>query len=200
VVTLVAVGFVAGCTTSEAGTATPGATTDSSSTSESQPPESSPQSSVEIPPPPRDLSLDGVDPCTLVTEAQQAELKITDVNPGVGESSIYKDMKECTLDADGGEPFISYNLVAVTNLDVGYWINEPHNAEVRLISIESYPAAEFNIIGGRDVDCAIALGVAKNQFLYVKMEPFEGEFTGEQLCQGGQRVAAMALQTLQTMR
>jgi hypothetical protein len=168
----------------------------STSTGESQPA----TSSVEIPPPPRDLSLDGIDPCTLLTEAQQSELKINDVNPNVGDQSIYQGMKGCILDAAAAEPFISYDLVAVTNIDVSFWINEKRNADGKLISIGGYPAAEFHIKGGEDVDCAIAVGVAKNQHLHVEIVPYGVDFTGEQLCEGSKQVAEMALQTLQTMR
>lgn len=197
---LVASGLVAGCTTSEAGTANPKSTDASAHSGDSPPPESSNPSSVEIPPPPKELSLGGIDPCTLLTDSQQAELKITDVNPGVGESSIYKDMKECVLNADGAEPFISYNLVAVTNIDIDFWINHPRNADSKLISIGGYPAAEFSIKGGAEGDCAVAVGVARNQHLHVKMEPLSGDFTGEQICKGSEQAATMALQTLQTMR
>jgi hypothetical protein len=196
-VALVTAGFVAGCTTSEAGTATPGTNAESTSTNESQP---STPSSVEIPPPPRDLSLDGIDPCTMLTEAQQDELKINDVNPNVGDQSIYQGMKGCLFDADAAEPFITYELVAVTDIDVSFWINEERNADGKLISIGDYPAAEFHIKGGADVDCAVAVGVAKNQHLHVEIVPYGVELTGEQLCEGSRQLAEMALQTLQTMR
>lgn len=192
--------LIAGCTSSEAGTASP-ATTNGSNPSGSSPPSSdSSPSSVEIPPPPKDLSLDGIDPCTLLTDAQQSELKINKVTPGEGDSSIYKGMKQCTLDADAQEPFITYDVVAVTNIDVDFWINHSRNADAKLISIGGYPAAEFHIKGSGKYDCAIALGVAKNQHLHVEMLPFSGDITGDQICQGSEQAAAMALQTLQTMR
>jgi hypothetical protein len=199
-IALITAGLVTGCTTSEAGTATPESTADSTSSAEPKPPESSASPTVEVPAPPRDLSLEGIDPCAVLTEAQQDELKITDVNPTVGEGSIYQDMKECNLDADSAEPFITYNLVAVTNVDLDFMFSGNLNADVRLTSVGDYPAAEFNIKGGEDVDCAIALGVAKNQLLHVEMTSYGADFTGEQLCAGSKQVAEMALQTLQTMR
>jgi hypothetical protein len=197
----VTTGLVASCTTTEAGSATP-TSLNQSTGGGSQPSESSGPSSVEIPPPPQDLSLDGLDPCSLFTDAQRAELKITDVRPDNGGSSesIYKDMKQCTLDADAEEPFISYDVVAVTDVDVSFWINEERNADAELISIAGYPAAEFHIKGGGTSDCAIALGVAENQHLHVEMLPISDGITGEQICQGSEQAAQMALQTLQTLR
>jgi hypothetical protein len=193
--------FAAGCMSSEAGSASPGPTIGPPSSGEPETESSSPSTpSVDIPPPPREISLDGIDPCTLLTEAQQSELHVSDINPGVGDSSIYKGMKECILDADGAEPFISYDLVAVTNVDVSFWLDHPTNADATLTSVEGFPAAQFSIKGGAEVDCAVAVGVAENQHLHVKMEPLTGDFTGEQICQGSAQVAAMALKTLQTMR
>jgi len=204
VVSVVAIvaGLVAGCTVSEAGSATPGANTGATGTSELPTSESSSSSTVDIPPPPKDLSLDGVDPCTLFTDAQRAQLQVDDVSPDDGSDAgtIYKDMKACTLDKSAEEPFHSYGVVAVTDVDVSFWINEDTNADSELISIAGYPAAKFHIKGGGTYDCAIALGVAKNQHLHVEMASLSDDVQGEQLCQGSEHAAEMALQTLQTLR
>lgn len=189
--------LVAGCTTSEAGTPTSGATSESTSGSES-PPDTS--SSVDIPPPPRELSLDGLDPCTVLTESQRAQLKISSVRSRVGDRNIYKDMKECTLDADAAEPFRTYTVIAVTDVDVSFWLNERRNADAKLISIAGYPAAEFHTKGVEDSDCAVAIGVAKNQHLHVEMDPLSEDLKQDQICQASEQAAEMALQTLQTLR
>jgi len=199
VATLLLVGLVAGCTTSEAGEPAPGGSTGPSN-SES-PSETSSSPSVDIPPPPKDLSLDGLDPCTLFTDAQKAQLEIDDARPGVaGGSTIYKDMKNCALDRKTAEPFYGYDVVAVTNVDVSYWINQPHNVDAKLISIGGYPAAEFKTMGTEDADCAVALGVAKNQHLHVEFFPLAHDVKQDELCRRSEQAAEMALQTLQTLR
>jgi uncharacterized protein DUF3558 len=194
-----AVALVAGCTVSQAGSATSGSSTAGGGSTSTGDPSTS---SVDVPPPPRDLSLDGIDPCTLFTTAQRSDLQINEVTPDDGgdAGTIYKDMKNCTLDKDAEEPFISYSVIAVTNVDVAWWINEPHNADVKLISVGGYPAAQFHLLGGGKHECAIAVGVAKNQHLHVEMEPISDDITGDAICQGGKEAAEMALQTLQTMR
>jgi hypothetical protein len=196
---IAAVAIMAGCTVGQAGSATPGSSTASGGSPSSDDPSTS---SVDVPPPPRDLSLDGIDPCALFTESQRSDLQINEVTPddGGGAGTIYKDMKNCTLDKDAEEPFISYSVIAVTNVDVAWWINEPHNADVKLISVGGYPAAEFHLLGGGKHECAIAVGVAENQHLHVEMEPISDGITGDAICQGGKEAAEMALQTLQTMR
>lgn len=109
-------------------------------------------------------------------------------------------MKNCALDRKSGEPFYGYDVVAVTNVDVSYWINQPHNADVKLISIGGYPAAEFKTMGTQDADCAVALGVAKNQHLHVEFFPLSEDLEQDELCQRSEQAAEMALQTLQTLR
>jgi hypothetical protein len=162
--------------------------------------ESSDPPSVDIPPPPKDLSLDGLDPCTLLTDAQKADLKINNAVAGVGESEIYKNMKDCAFESDAAEPFVTYSVVAVTDVDVSFWISEDRNADAELISVGGYPAAKFHTKGVQDSDCAIAIGVATNQHLHVEMEPLSEDLQQDQICQGSERVAEMALQTLQTLK
>jgi hypothetical protein len=195
--TLLVVGLVAGCTTSEAGEPTRGGSTESSN---SESPSETSSSSVDIPPPPKDLSLEGLDPCTLFSDQQRAQLGVDRARPIVGDGTIYKDMKECSLDKISAEPFYGYDVVAVTNVDVSYWINQPHNADVTLISIGGYPAAEFKTMGTQDADCAVALGVAKNQHLHVEFVPVGGDVKQDELCRRSEQAAEMALQTLQTLR
>jgi uncharacterized protein DUF3558 len=200
VVALLAFGLLtAGCTTSEAGEASPTQKSQPTATGESSSDTGTP--TVDIPPPPRDLSLDGLDPCTLFTAQQRAQLQADDVRPSVaGGTTIYKDMKQCSLDKEAAEPFLGYSVIAVTNVDVSFWLNERRNADAKLISIAGYPAAEFHTKGVEDSDCAVAVGVAKNQHLHVEMEPLSEDLKQDQICQLSEQAAEMALQTLQTLR
>ncbi len=51
-----------------------------------------------------------------------------------------------------------------------------------------------------DSDCAVAVGVAENQHLHVEMAPLSEDLQQDQLCQGTEQAAEMALRTLQTLR
>lgn len=194
--------LITGCTSRESGTATADPTgapqTDQSDTS-SEAPSGSEKPTVDIPPRPRDLSLDGLDPCTLFTDAQRAELKADDVKSDTSGSEHYDGMKVCTLDVSAAEPFYSYDVMAVTNEDVGYWLTGTRNADAKLISVGGYPAAQFNT-KGVDTDCVIAVGVAEGQHLQVEMTPWSDGFTQEDICEAGKKTAEMALQTLQTLK
>lgn len=122
------------------------------------------------------------------------------VREGAGGGTIYKDMKECSLDRENSEPFYGYAVIAVTNVDVSFWLNERRNADAELISIGGFPAAEFKTKGTEGADCAIALGVAKNQHLHVEFHPLSEDLQQDQLCQRSEQAAEMAIQTLQTLR
>jgi hypothetical protein len=184
----------------ESGQATPGGGASTTGSSES-PESTSTEPSVNIPPPPRELSLDGVDPCALFTDAQRAQLRVNDVDPkDDGGEDIYDGMKACILDADAEEPFITYQVIAVTDVDVSFWLSEDRNADAELISVDGYPAAQFHTKGVEGSDCAIAVGVAKNQHLHVEMAPLSEDLDQDQICQGSKQAAEMALQTLQTLK
>lgn len=155
---------------------------------------------MEIPAPPKELRLDGLDPCTLYTPAQRTELKVDKFRTRNAENSeYYKDMQECVLDVSTQEPFITYAALAVTNEDVSVWLTGNRNVDAKLISVGGYPAAQFSIMG-TDTNCSIAVGVAKGQHLWVDMTPWSGDFTYEDICNAGKQAAEMALQTLQTLK
>jgi hypothetical protein len=197
-----ALALIAGCTSREPGTATvdpTGTQSTGSSNKPSSPPSGSETPTVEVPPPPKDLSLDGLDPCTLLTSAQRTELNVDQVRTTSDDSGHYKGMQTCVLDVSAQEPFYSYNVLAVTNEDVSVWLTGKRNVDAKLTSIGGYPAAQFNTMGV-DTDCAFAVGVAKGQHLQVEMAPTSDGFTYQDICQASKRAAEMALQTLQTLK
>lgn len=193
----------AGCTTSATGQPTP-ATDDSSTSSAPQTSESSGSATptVEVPPRPRDISLEGLDPCTLFTEEQRAQLQANDVESGeVGEDAeFYKGMKECVLYVDDQEPFYEYNAMAVTFEGVEQWLTGKRNAEAELTSVQGFPAVKLKFPNTDGEGCTYAIGVADQQHLMVEMMRMSRGFTQEQICQMSEEAANMAITTLQTLR
>jgi hypothetical protein len=191
----------AGCTTSASGQPTPepGSSSTGNSTPQSeQPGPTTP--TVEIPPRPRDISLEGLDPCTLYTEEQRAQLKADDVKSGESDSNSFKGMKECTLSVEAQEPFYDYSAMAVTFEGVEVWLTGERNVDAELISVQGFPAAKFKFLDVEDKDCAIAVGVADKQYLWVEIYPISRGFTQEQLCQMTEQATEMAMTTLQTLK
>lgn len=190
--------FAAACTKSEAGQ--PSAAGGGGPTSESgRPPTSGSASTVAIPPRPRDLTLDGIDPCTLFTDAQIAQLKLERKRPRTTD----KGMKDCALDALKS-PFDHYSALATTNEGIEPWLTGKRNVEAKLSSVAGFAAATYWFRGAHDhntPDCTTSVDVAKGQSLTVSADN-DGQqtYTLEQLCQRAEQAAGLAVQTLQTLK
>lgn len=191
----------AGCTTKA-----DGQPTGVSGASDTSPPTTSAESSdsasptVEIPPRPEDISLEGLDPCTLYTDAQRAQLAVDDVKSLESESEHFEGMKECSLDVQTKQPFLEYTALAVTTEGLEVWLTGKRNADAELTSIQGFPAAKFKFRGVEDEGCDIAIGVADNQYLWVGLVPTEGNMKQDQICQLTEQAADMAMTTLQTLK
>lgn len=203
VLAVVAVALAAaGCTTSADGQPTP--STIGSSTNSSAPQTSdssdSPNPTVEVPPRPRDISLEGLEPCTLYTEEQRAQLQANDVESTESGAEFFKGMKQCVLYVDDQAPFYEYNAMAVTFEGVEAWLTGQRNVDAELTSVQGFPAAKFKFRGSEDEGCTFAVGIADNQSLVVEMQPTGRGFTQEKICQMSLDATNMALTTLQTLR
>lgn len=190
----------AGCTTSATGQPTPEeggeSSTSSSTTSES----SGADPTVEVPPRPREISLDGLDPCTLYTDAQRAQLKVDDVKSRESDSNSFEGMKECSLAVEAQEPFYDYTALAVTTEGVEAWLTGNRNVDAELTSVQGFPAAQFKFRGVEDEGCDIAVGVADGQYLWVQVIPISRGFKQDQLCRMVSQATDMAMTTLQTLK
>ncbi len=185
------------CTKTEAGQSAPPQTT---STGSSQTGSQSPTTS--IPPRPRELKLSGVDPCSLITQAQRTELKVDRTRNRSNGSQQYKGMPECVLSIEKQQPFYQYVVTAATNEGIEPWLSGKRNVEAKLTTVEGFAAATFWSRGARGTNadgCTIAIDVAAGQQLMVDTNNDGGHsFTLDQMCQRAQHAAQLAMQTLQT--
>jgi Protein of unknown function (DUF3558) len=205
----IAAATLAGCTTSQAGQAEPTTEIEPSSAPPSRQPTgtatSSARPTVAIPPRPRELRLDGIDPCTLFTRPQLSELKVNRSPRSItAEGASYKGMRQCVLNVQNEPPFYRFNIIAVTNEGIEAWLTGKRNVEAKLSSVAGYAAATYWLRGanGRNTDgCTTSVDVASGQQLYVDTNNDGGHsFTLEQLCQRAEGAAALAVQTLQTLK
>jgi hypothetical protein len=189
---------VAACANEEPGDAKPVPNAEQTST-DGEPPPTSETTQQELPPRPRELSVADLDPCTLFTEAQRAELMVDSVNTSEADGNeIYNGMQQCVLDREQSEPFVSYSMIAMTTTDASFWLE--HNAAAKVLDVGGFPAVEFRIRGAEEADCAVAVGVAEGQQLHFSMLAISEDLTGDELCQRNMQVAEMAVATLQTLR
>jgi len=191
------------CTETEPGESAPTAPNESTGDappSSDGPPNSSsnPVPTVEVPERPQALSLDGVEPCSLFTAAQLAELGIKDA-PQKGSSDDQFDAPVCSLEGPSEEPYYSYDVLLITDLGIETWLTGRRNVDSWLVSVGGFPAVDFKTKGVEDRDCSTTVDVADGQQLMVNQFPLS-DVNYKQLCQLSEKAAAMALQTLQTLR
>ncbi|OLF13258.1 DUF3558 domain-containing protein [Actinophytocola xanthii] len=195
----------AACTNSTGGEATPTDTTadapSGGSSSTPAPSSSGPTPTVEIPPRPRDLSLTGVEPCSLLTAPQLEQLASRFKFDEPPESDVRKNSKKypfCSIE-QSAEPFSAIDIVVATDEGIEPWLSGRRNVDAWLVTIAGYPAANYKLMGTEDEECVTSVGVADGQQLIVDLQPLV-DTDYRQLCQVTEQVATWATQTLQTLR
>ncbi len=112
-------------------------------------------------------------------------------------------MKECVLEVRK-EQFYDFSVTAVTNEGIEPWLTGKRNVEAKPASVAGFAAATYWIRGAsgtRTDGCTTSVDVAESQQLMVDVENDSGHsFTLEQLCQRAEKAAALAMQTLQTLK
>lgn len=152
---------------------------------------------MQIPPRPEELKLDGIDPCTLLTEAQQDQLKI-DRKP---RARTHNGSRVCAFDVTDTEPAHDYDLRAITTEGIGQWFSGRRNVDAWLVSVAGFPAAQFKTFGTEKADCSTSVDVAEGQQLAVQLtQSSKQQLSQDQMCQMSQQAAELAVQTLQTLR
>lgn len=198
---LLALGLAVGCTDSQSGVATPGSTgsaTEESTTSPSEEPSSgSAEPTVEIPERPRELPLDGVEPCSLITQAKATELGFDRELRSYTTGDRYK-APACALE-QLQEPFDLIDIMLVTTEGIEPWLTGKRNVDAWPVTVGGYPAVDYKTLGTEDEECVTSVGVADGQQMIVDFQPLNNVDYRE-LCQKTEQVAAIALQTLQTLK
>ncbi|HEV8561308.1 MAG TPA: DUF3558 domain-containing protein [Actinophytocola sp.] len=193
---------VAGCTQSQAGQAAPATTTEPSSAPTTG--QSSGSAAPTIPPRPRELKLDDVDPCALFTKPQLAQLKVDRTRQRTSNAEQYRGMRECVLMVEKQSPVYDYGALAVTNEGIAPWLSGNRNVEAKLTSVAGFAAATYWFRGAQGTnaaDCAVSVDVAEGQQLVIDTNNDGAHsFTLEQMCQRVEQAAGLAVQTLQTLK
>jgi uncharacterized protein DUF3558 len=158
-----------------------------------------PNGSVELPPRPREVRLDGVDPCSLLTEQQRAELGL-DGRPVFSQApvSLYKgaDVPSCTT--GGFEPrAVTVGVSLVTSVGIERFTSGELAAELRPISVHGFPA--LVAVPTRFTDyCTVVVDVARGQLLDVQFATGgrQPPIPQAQLCRDAEIVAGEVMTTL----
>ena len=114
---------------------------------------------------PRELRLDGVDPCALLTQEQRQVLGV-DRPPNPGESPVFEGARGC-LYRDSSEES-GYLVTLVTSQGLGEYVATGEGqVPTRQLQIAGFPAVEIRKPpdAGGNVFCLLGVDVANGQFL-----------------------------------
>jgi hypothetical protein len=154
---------------------------------------------IELPARPREVRLDGVDPCELLTEEQRAELGL-DGRPvfDSAPSDLYQgEVPACTI--SGSEPrevFVGVNLVTSAGIE-RFTTSRGLAAELRPVQVRGFPA--LVVVPTRYTTyCTVVVDVAPGQLVDAQFSDGGGQppVPQPQLCQGAEALANAVMATL----
>ncbi|MBC8091437.1 MAG: DUF3558 domain-containing protein [Pseudonocardia sp.] len=195
ILTLLAVLLLAGCVRQPA-TALPASPYPPSPTQAGGP-------TIELPPRPRDVPLDGLDPCTLLTPVQQDELGLQDDREPLltmNNTALYGGVTPlCT--ARGYVPrAISLGVNTVPIRGIERFTGGSIDATITPIDIRGFPA--LLLVPPRYGYCTVIVDVAPGQLIDVQFANGgrEPPIPQADICEGAQLTARLAMDTLLTLR
>jgi hypothetical protein len=204
---VLAAGSLAACTSTETGI--PASEGDSGSTTTGPPPgtittQQPGEPTVAIPPRPKPLPLDGIEPCSLFPDSAQQQLNVTRSPRSHTSDDVYK-APECEMDASPDGSDVSYSALAITTEGIGAWLDGKRTVVAKLVSVGGYPAVDYYPQGVETTTdgngCYTSIDVADGQQLMIEVLPLEfGKFSQVQQCQMTEKAAALAVSTLQSAR
>jgi hypothetical protein len=151
-----------------------------------------------LPPRPREVRLDDVDPCAVLTPEQRIALSL-DSPPSPYVETSFGNAKACTMRSGISGNVVRLALVTVEG--VGVWLSENAQVHVQQTAIAGFPGLIVRT-PGMDHVCNVEVDVAEGQFLDVMFRDGGNETAAKQdtLCQGAQRVAEAAVAGLRQRR
>lgn len=143
---------------------------------------------------PRDVPLDGVDPCALLTEEQRSRFELDrpplpDTQPSEGNAR--------TCDFNDSEGSTGVVLISSTANGIGVWLDGSRGGTVTPLMVAGFPAVQIVDERQNISLCLVAVDVADGQQLIAQDSPsFSDPAPIEQRCAAAAMYAEAAMQTL----
>jgi hypothetical protein len=132
---------------------------------------------IPLPPRPRDVPLDGVDPCALLTDATRAELAVEETLRSSTRERLYGGGTTEVCTTRGYEPrAISLGVGLVVSAGIERFTTRQVDATVTPIDVRGFPAVEL-VPDGRPEYCTVIVDVAPGQLIDIQTRPASSEAT-----------------------
>ncbi|MCK2238349.1 MULTISPECIES: DUF3558 domain-containing protein [unclassified Crossiella] len=150
--------------------------------------------SISLPPRPREIKLDRVDPCTLLTTRQRRTLGM-DRPPLPTRYPTMGNAKVCDFRDSTRALTVRIGLVLVQG--VGVWLEETAQADVKAATVAEFPAVIVRT-AEQTRFCNVEVDVAQGQFLDIQFgDAGNAAPPGlDAMCASAQEVATAAMTTL----
>jgi hypothetical protein len=184
---------LAGCTTTQQGSATPGPAQVRPSVSRAPT-----GTDIQLPPRPTDVSLTGVDPCSLLTPVQRSRLGVLTGQRGLP-AQLEDNSPTCDFRFADGTPGAEYSVAVDTTEGIQLFLNPNLADDVRQVSVGEFPALDITLRAPDLLQgCTTAVSVANGQMFTVDLgQPKRGTTTA-QSCARTEQVADAVLTTART--
>ncbi|WP_187313467.1 DUF3558 domain-containing protein [Actinosynnema mirum] len=146
---------------------------------------------------PRELKLDGLDPCKVLTADQAKQLGVPESEPGDPKLGRFENVPNCYYSSLRG-PSFSYTIGFNSTAGYEAW-NSGGNLDVSPMAVSGYDAVWIKFKGDTPDSCTLAVDVADGEHLYVNYMPIGEKGTQEELCQKATTATEMALATLPSL-
>jgi hypothetical protein len=158
------------------------------------PPPTTTPSQLDFPQRPREVPLDKVDPCAVLTADQRMALSL-DNPPSAYVEPSFGSAKACTIRSTTSGNVARIALVLASGADV--WLSDNAQVDYTVSAIEGFAAITVRTPDVHDV-CNVEIDVADGQFLDVMFRDGGNSTAVQQdhLCLGAQRVAEAAMASL----
>lgn len=148
---------------------------------------------------PREVRLDGVDPCSLLTEQQRAELGL-DGRPVFSQAPVglYEGVEVPSCTTGGFAPrAVTVGVSLVTSVGIERFTSGELAADLRPIGVQGFPALVVVPIRFTDY-CTVVVDVARGQLLDVQFGTGgrQPPIPQPQLCRDAEIVAGEVMMTL----
>ena len=149
--------------------------------------------SLTMPARPREIPLDKVNPCTILTRSQRTALSLDETPSPYTDTEL--KARACTI--RGTYSGVVARLATVTNEGADLWISDEAQDTAKVVAVVGFPALEVRT-PGLDTVCNVEVDLAQGEFLDVMFRDGGNAkpLAQDDLCLGAQRVAEAAVTTL----
>ena len=152
-----------------------------------------------FPPRPTELKLDAVDPCSLLTAAQQAQLEVKQV--GREDNSDELGSAACQWDNNGGKPDNGWVARLIVKRGADYALTSSTGTQV--VQVDGFSAVQTTSpYGDPKTHCILLVDVAQGESLWAEYDNIAGDYPGinhQVACQLTQRAAEFMVQNLRVL-